>query len=116
MYGCHSARPAGTTAAAAWLGHRAGHVDGPERGQSPIWTMLGYTEPMSLSGILDPRNRLPQVSTSEGGVLVEKTGLPGPPRALLLLLLLSSLLLAMALLNPTASFVSSASFRPFPPS
>lgn len=62
-YGCHSAGQAGATAAAAaWPEHRAGTVDGPARGPRPIWTVLDYTEPMSLSGILVPRNRLPQVS------------------------------------------------------
>lgn len=39
--------------------------------ESPIWTILGYREPPSLSAFRGPKNRLTQVTTSEGKVLVE---------------------------------------------
>lgn len=84
-YGCHSAGQAGT-AAAACPKHRAGNVDGPERGQSPIWTMLGYREPMSLSSILFPKNGLSQSAHQKVGYWWRRWGFLGSASASVLTL------------------------------
>ena len=73
-----------SSSSSAWPEHRAGNVVGPEKGQSPIWTILGYERLCLHQAFLVLRHRLTQVSMSEGWELVENTGLPGQPRPLLL--------------------------------